>query len=104
MKLDTLLDAFTPPEGMVGHGAVLVAMTGEEDFLDELMQRFTRLRARQRSQLGLISTYLMLDPHSTPGRTGVFPPGRIPGFHEFSPRTVDPASLLHAKLGLLAFA
>lgn len=103
-KLETLLDAFAPPEGMVGHSAVLVAMTGEEDFLDELMQRFTRLRALQRSQLGLVTVYLMLDPHGTPARTGVFPPGRIPGLHELTPRSVDPASLLHAKLGLLAFS
>ena len=103
-ELSTLLDAFAPPDGMVGHSAVLVAMTGEEDFLDELMQRFTRLRARQRSQLGLVTTYLMLDPHGTPTRTGVFPPGRVPGLHELTPRAADPTSLLHAKLGLLAFS
>jgi hypothetical protein len=46
----------------------------------------------------------MLDGHSSTSRQGVFPPGRIPGLHEFQPRSVNPNSLLHAKVALLAFA
>jgi hypothetical protein len=104
MRAETLLDIFDPPEGMVGHSAALVAMTGAEDFLDEAMVRFTGLGKTQRSQLGIVYAYLMLDGHSSPSRKEVFPPGRIPGLHEFQPRSIDPGSLLHAKIALLAFA
>jgi hypothetical protein len=104
MSAETLLDVFVPPEGMVGHSAALVAMTGAEDFLEDAVQRFTGLRPRQRAELGNVLVYLMLDGHASPSRQGVFPPGRIPGLHEFQPRAVDPASLLHAKVALLAFA
>ncbi|WP_375757349.1 hypothetical protein [Corallococcus exercitus] len=104
MSAETLLDVFVPPEGMVGHSASLVAMTGAEDFLEDAVQRFTGLRARQRAELGNVLVYLMLDGHSSSSRQEVFPPGRIPGLHEFQPRSVDPGSLLHAKVALLAFA
>jgi hypothetical protein len=104
MSAETLLDIFVPPEGMVGHSAALVAMTGAEDFLEEAMQRFTGLRSRQRAELGNVLVYLMLDGHASSSRREVFPPGRIPGLHEFQPRSVDPRSLLHAKVALLAFA
>lgn len=104
MTAETLLDAFVPPQGMVGHSAALVAMTGAEDFLEDAMQRFTGLRPRQRAELGTVLAYLMLDGHAAPSRPAVFPPGRIPGLHELQPRAVDPGSLLHAKVALLAFA
>jgi len=104
MTAETLLDVFVPPEGMVGHSAALVAMTGSEDFLEEAVQRFTGLRPRQRAELGNALVYLILDGHSTSSRQEVFPPGRILGLHEFQPRSVDPGSLLHAKVALLAFA
>ena len=104
MNPETLLDVFVPPEGMVGHSAGLVAMTGAEDFLEDALQRFTGLRPRQRAELGNALVFLMLDGHSSPSRQDVFPPGRIPGLHEFYPRSVDPGSLLHAKVVLLAFA
>jgi hypothetical protein len=104
MSAETLLDVFVPPEGMVGHSAALVAMTGAEDFLEDAVQRFTGLRPRQRAELGNVLVYLMLDGHATSLRQEVFPPGRIPGLHEFQPRSVDPGSLLHAKVALLAFA
>jgi hypothetical protein len=104
MKAETLLDVFVPPDGMVGHSAVLVAMTGAEDFLEDAVQRFTGLRPRQRAELGNVLVYLMLDGHASSTRQEVFPPGRIPGLHEFQPRSVDPGSLLHAKVALLAFA
>ena len=103
MSTETLLDVFEPPEGMVGHSAALVAMTGTEDFLEDAVQRFTGLRPRQRRDLGSVLVYLMLDGHSSSSRQEVFPPGRIPGLHEFQPRPVDPASLVHAKVALLAF-
>ncbi|MCY1072920.1 hypothetical protein [Archangium lansingense] len=104
MSAETLLDIFVPPEGMVGQSAVLVAMTGTEDFLEDAVQRFTGLRPRQRAELGNVLVYLMLDGHSSSSRQAVFPPGRIPGLHEFQPRAVNPGSLLHAKVALLAFA
>lgn len=104
MSAETLLDTFVPPEGMVGHSAALIAMTGAEDFLEDAMQRFTGLRPRQRAELGNVLVYLMLDGHASSSRKEVFPPGRIPGLHEFQPRAVDPGSLLHAKVALLAFA
>ena len=104
MSAETLLDIFVPPEGMVGHSSVLVAMTGTEDFLEDAVQRFTGLRPRQRAELGNVLVYLMLDGHSSSSRKEVFPPGRIPGLHELQPRSVDPGSLLHAKIALLAFA
>lgn len=104
MSTKTLLDIFVPPEGMVGHSAALIAMTGAEDFLEDAMQRFTGLRPRQRAELGNVLAYLMLDGHASPSRKEVFPPGRIPGLHEFQPRAVDAGSLLHAKVALLAFA
>jgi hypothetical protein len=101
---ETLLDVFVPPEGMIGHSAALVAMTGAEDFLEAAVQRFAGLRPRQRAELGNVLVYLMLDGHASSSRQHVFPPGRIPGLHEFQPRIVDPGSLLHAKVALLAFA
>lgn len=104
MSFETLLDVFDPPKGMVGHSAALVAMTGAQDFLEEAMIRFTYLGKTQRSQLGIVCAYLMLDGHASSSRSEVFPPGRIPGLHEFQPRSVDPGSLLHAKVALLAFA
>jgi len=105
MSAETLLDIFDPPkESMVGHSAALVAMTGAEDFLQEAMVRFTGLGRTQRSQLGQMFAFLMLDGHASSSRQEVFPPGRIPGLHEFQPRSVDPGSLLHAKVALLAFA
>jgi hypothetical protein len=104
MSAETLLDIFVPPEGMVGHSAALVAMTGAEDFLEEAVQRFTGLRPRQRAELGNVLVFLMLDGHASSSRQAVFPPGRIPGLHEFHPREVKPGSLLHAKIALLAFA
>jgi hypothetical protein len=104
VSTQTLLDVFVPPDGMVGHSAALVAMTGAEDFLEDAMERFTGLRPRQRAELGTVLAYLMLDGHASPTRQQVFPPGRIPGLHEFQPRLVGPGSLLHAKVALLAFA
>lgn len=104
MSAETLLDVFVPPEGMVGHSAALVAMTGADDFLEEAVQRFTGLQPRQRTELGNVLVYLMLDGHSSSSRKAVFPPGRIPGLHEFQPRSVDAGKLLHAKVALLAFA
>ncbi|MFB1489262.1 MULTISPECIES: hypothetical protein [unclassified Thiocapsa] len=104
MSAETLLDIFVPPEGMVGYSAALVAMTGADDFLEDAVQRFTGLRPRQRAALGDVLVYLMLDGHASSSRQGVFPPGRIPGLHEFQPRAVAPGSLLHAKVALLAFA
>ncbi|MGK4007036.1 hypothetical protein WMF31_30720 [Sorangium sp. So ce1036] len=104
MSDETLLDIFVPPEGMFGHSAALVAMTGAEDFLEDAVERFTGLRPRQRAELGNVLVYLMLDGHASSSRQAVFPPGRIPGLHEFQPRAVDAGSLLHAKVALLAFA
>lgn len=104
MSAETFLDIFVPPEGMVGHSAALVAMSASEDFLEDAMQRFTGLRAPQRAALGRVLVYLMLDGHASSSRQAVFPPGRIPGLHELHPRPVDPGSLLHAKIALLAFA
>jgi hypothetical protein len=103
-KPETFLDVFEPPEGMVGHSAVLVAMTAAEDFLEAAMQRFSGLRPRQRAELGIITTYLLLDGHATAARRTVLPPGRVPGLNELQPKPVGPGSLLHAKLALLAFA
>ncbi|MDE2253369.1 MAG: hypothetical protein KGL42_03760 [Betaproteobacteria bacterium] len=104
MSAETLLDIFVPPEGMVGHSAALVAMTGAEDFLEDAVQRFTGLWPRQRLELGNVLVYLMLDGHASSSRQKVFLPGRIPGLHEFQPRKVDHGSLLHAKVALMAFA
>ena len=101
---NVLLDVFVPPEGMVGHSCALVAMTGQEDFLEAAVQRFCGLRPRQRVELGQVLIYLMLDGHASPSRQQVTPPGRIPGLHELQPRPVAPKSLLHAKLALLAFS
>lgn len=99
----TFLDAFTPPDGTVGQAAVLVAMSATEGFLDAAMERFTRLRARQRMALGAVQAWLMLDPHSSAERTTVLSPGRVPGLLELHPRPVHKDSLLHAKLALLSF-
>lgn len=104
MSAETLLDIFVPPEGLVGHSAALVAMTGAEDFLEEAVQRFTGLRPRQRAELGNVLVYLLLDGHASSSRQAVLPPWRIPSLHEFQPRKVEPGSLLHAKVALLAFA
>jgi hypothetical protein len=79
-------------------------MTGAEDFLEAALQRFCGLRPRQRAELGANLAYLMLDGHESAVRKTVLPPGRVPGLHEFQPKSVAPGSLLHAKLALLAFS
>src|ERR1700751_6143645 len=79
-------------------------MTGADDFLEGAMQRFTGLRPWQRAELGIIVAYLLLDGHESATRKTVLPPGRVPGLHEFQPKSVAPESLLHAKLALLAFS
>jgi len=104
MTATTILEAFEPPDGKVGHSAILVAMTGAEDFLEAALVSFTGLKARQRAELGITLSYLMLDPHATPARTSVFSPSALPGLYELQPKPVDATSLLHAKLVLMAFA
>ncbi len=103
MTAQTILDVFEPPEGRVAHSAALVAMTGARDFLEDGLVRFTGLKARQRTELGITNAYLLLDAQATPVRAAVFAPHELPGLHELQPRAVAPA-LLHAKLALLAFA
>ena len=80
MSAETLLDIFAPPEGMVGHSAALVAMTGAEDFLEDAVQRFTGLRPRQRAELGNTRARVPDAGRSMrrSSRQEVFPPGRIP--------------------------
>lgn len=73
---ETLLDVFLPPEGMVGHIAALVAMTGDEDFLEAVVQRFSGLRPRQRAELGNILVYLLLDGHRSQPQAGLVHHGR----------------------------
>lgn len=103
MSAETILDVFEPPENRVAHSAVLVAMTGSKDFLEDALVRFTGLKAKQRAELGITNTYLLLDAQMTAARTRVFAPHELPGLHELQPRDVAPA-LLHAKLALMAFA
>lgn len=103
MTATTILDVFEPPAGRVAHSAALVAMTGARDLLEDALVRLTGLKAKQRAELGTMSVYLMLDPRGTPARNAPFPPHAIPGLYELHPRDVAPA-LLHAKLGLFAFA
>lgn len=103
MTAETILDVFEPAEARVAHSAVLVAMTGARDFLEDALVRFTGLKARQRAELGLTNAYLLLDAQATAARSTVFAPHELPGLHELQPRDVAPA-LLHAKLALLAFA
>ena len=103
-EAETLLDIFVPPEGLVGHSAVLIAMTGTVDFLEAAVERFSGLGPRQRAEFGHTLVYLMLDGHESAIRKAVLPPGRVPGLHEFQPRNVASESLLHAKLALLAFS
>ena len=79
---ETLLDVFVPPEGMVGHSAALVAMTGADDFLEAAVQRFSGLRPRQRAELGNVLVYLMLDGHASAARPSVLRPGQVPSLHE----------------------
>ena len=104
MSAATILDVFEPPDGKFGHSAALVAMTGAEDFLEAALVSFTGLEARQRAELGNTLAYLLLDPHATSARATVFSPSVLPGLYELQPKPVDAASLLHAKLVLMAFA
>ncbi len=103
MTAETILDVFEPPEARVAHSAVLVAMTGSRDFLEDALVRFTGLKAKQRAELGITNTYLLLDAQLSAARTRVFAPHELPGLHELQPRDLPPA-LLHAKLALMAFA
>ncbi|HWO20353.1 MAG TPA: hypothetical protein VNO30_16405 [Kofleriaceae bacterium] len=103
MTAQTILDVFEPPEDRVAHSAVLVAMTGSRDFLEDALVRFTGLKAKQRAERGITNTYLLLDAQTSAARTRVFAPHELPGLHELQPRDV-PHALLHAKLVLLAFA
>lgn len=103
MKATTILDVFEPPDEHFAHSAVLVAMTGTRDFLEDALVRLSGLKAKQRAERGITNTYLLLDAHASAARTRVFAPHELPGLHELQPRDVPPA-LLHAKLALLAFA
>jgi hypothetical protein len=74
MTAETILDVFEPPEARVAHSAVLVAMTGSRDFLEDALVRFTGLKAKQRAELGITNTYLLLDAQLSSARTRVFAP------------------------------
>lgn len=100
---ETILDIFEPPEARVAHSAVLVAMTGSRDFLEDALVRFTGLKAKQRAELGITNAYLLLDAQMSAARPRVFAPHELPGLHELQPRALPPA-LQHAKLALMAFA
>lgn len=98
-----LLDLFTPPDGHVGTCGVLVAMTADADFLEAALRRFSNLSAAQRSDVGALKMYLMLDGHVSTDRAEVFAPNRIPGLYELQPKRLDPETLIHAKLAVLSF-
>lgn len=94
----TLLDAFSPPEGLVATGGVLVSMTATVDFLEEAMVRYTGMSARQRDAAGEIAAYLFLDAGEE-----LLGPRAVPGIFQFAPSPDAPRRLLHAKLALLSF-
>ena len=62
------------------------------------MQRFTGLRPRQRAELGMVTTYLLLDGHASAARQGVLPPGACRGCTSSSRGRRLAGRLLHAKL------
>lgn len=100
----TLLDAFAPPEGLFGRGAIFVAMSATTDVLEQVMETFTRLHAAQRQTLGAVVGYLLLDGHRSETRQTVLGPGEIPGLHELYPKKESVDRLQHAKLALLGFS
>lgn len=56
----SFLDCFDPPDGLVGWGAVLIAMTADRGVLSEAMTRFSCSGPRGRECLGIVTTYLLL--------------------------------------------
>ncbi|OJH38260.1 hypothetical protein [Cystobacter ferrugineus] len=99
----TLLDLFTPPDGLMGQTAILVAMSGTRGFLDSALHRFTGIGRQRRAAAGCPFAYLFLDAHPTANRERTFNPLDVPGLHELQPRDAARENLLHAKVALLAF-
>ena len=100
----TTLDVFDPPEGLIGHTAVLVAMSADQDVLDEILARFTGLGHSQRQAQGRLCAFLLLDRAGAGSATKVIQPDLVPGLCELYPRQgAATRRLLHAKVALLRY-
>lgn len=99
----TWLDAFAPPERLVGHTAVFVTMSADVDVLECVMERFSGLAFEPRRRQARVQAYLLRDSRNwqRTARQGVLTAQEVPGLFELSPRSE--ARLLHAKLAILSF-
>lgn len=94
----TILEAFAPPDGLVGQTVLLCAMSASEPYLTAVLETFTGQTSRQRKADGRLSAFLFLD-----GRESRIPTSSIPGLYEFWREPAAGSELLHAKLAVLAF-
>jgi hypothetical protein len=96
----SLLDYFEAPEGFVGRFGWVCGYSADSIFLDQALERFTRLIAARRAFEGQIALALMLDP-GNPQISPVEVPGML---HLPLLRTAERNfALLHAKVALLGF-
>lgn len=100
----TWLDAFTPPDGLVGHTAAFVTMSADVEVLECVMERFTGCTFELRRRRARVQAYLLRDARNwnCSAHRGVLTAKDVPGLFELSPKR--DSRLLHAKLAILSFA
>lgn len=100
LKPLSLAQHFDAPEDYTGHFGWLCGYSADALFLDDAVERFTRLTRAQRAHQGLISIAAFLDPGNPPisllDAPGV---AHLP----IRDNAKKPFSLLHAKVALLGF-
>jgi len=95
----SLAQYFDAPDEFVGHFGWLCGYSGDAEFLNDAVERFTRQIDRQRAYAGNIALAVMLDP-GNPQISCTVTPGIL---HLPIATRKKPFNLLHAKIALLGF-
>lgn len=98
--LPSLAQHFDPPEGYVGYFGWVVGFSAETEFMNNVIERFTRLTKHRRASEGRIALALFLDPHNPPISLADAPGVAHLPFVNLDQR---PCRLVHAKVALLGF-
>lgn len=97
--LNSLLSLFLPPhDELKGVFGLLSGYSASEDFLESALDSFTQVSSYERGSRGLLNLILFLDKRQRPIQG-------IPGlYHALYSGSDREFSLMHAKVGILAFA
>lgn len=98
-KPPSLAQLFEPPEEHQGVFGWLCGYSADARFLEDAVERFSRLSQAQRAHQGRVLLALMLDP----GNPQILP-SEVPGVLHLPVRSAPlPFPLLHAKVAILGF-